>query len=38
MNGTPTSGQSKEEVALWALDTDARLETLREMLIELSLV
>ena len=37
MNGTPTSRQSKEEVALWALGEDERLETLREMLAEFNL-
>ena len=37
MNGTATSGQSKEEVALRALNEDVRLETLREMLTEFNL-
>ena len=37
MNGTPTSRQPKEEVALRALDADVRLETLHEMLTEFNL-
>ena len=37
MNGTPTSRQSKEKVALRALDADVRLEILREMLAEFNL-
>ena len=37
MNGTAGSRQSKEEVALRALDEDVRLETLREMLAEFDL-
>ena len=37
MNDTPTSSQSKEEVALRDLDADDRLETLREMLAEFNL-
>ena len=37
MNDTPTSGQSKEEVALRALAADPRLETIHEMLTEFNL-
>ena len=37
MNGTPTSRQSREEVALEALGADVRLKTLREVLTEFNL-